>query len=182
MAMTLITDSSDSDSTDLASIVFSSGIDSTYKLYIFKFIDINPATDTALLSFQVNGTSDTGYDRSMTTTFFNAFHSESGTSDEAISSQASNDQVTGDDVIQNLTRNIGNDANSSVAGTMWLFNPSSTTYSKHFYSRINSHYHAEVSHDCFCGGVIHETAAIDDIKFQMDDGNFDGTIKMYGVG
>ena len=181
MAMTLITNSAETDSTDLSSIVFNSGIDSTNKLYIFQFIDINPATDTALLSFQANATDSTSYDETMTTTFFNALHSESGTSDEAVSYQASNDQAQGT-AIQNLTRNIGNDANSSVAGTMWLFNPSNTTYVKHFYSRINSHYHAEVTHDCFCAGYINTATAIDDIKFQMDDGNFDGTIKMYGVG
>ena len=178
MAMTLLTTNT---SSGAASSSFTSGIGSTYKLYIFKFIDINPATDTALLSFQCNSTNDTGYDRTMTTTFFNALHSESGTSDEAISYQTSNDQAQAG-AIQNLTSNIGNDANSSVAGTMWLFNPSNTTYVTHFYSRINSHYHAEVTHDCFCAGYINETAAIDDMKFQMDDGNFDGTIKMYGVG
>ena len=114
MAMTLITNSAETDSTDLSSIVFNSGIDSTYKLYIFKFIDINPDTDTALLSFQANATDSTGYNRTMMTTFFNALHSESGTSDEAISYQTSNDQAQLS-AIQNLTRNIGNDANSSVA-------------------------------------------------------------------
>ncbi|MDP7636562.1 MAG: hypothetical protein QF577_03325, partial [Phycisphaerae bacterium] len=79
MAMTLITTNT---SSDAANSSFTSGIDSTYKLYIFKFIDINPATDNVNFSFQVNASDDVGgdFDESyITSTFFQAYHDEADT-------------------------------------------------------------------------------------------------------
>jgi hypothetical protein len=37
-----------------ATISFTSGIDSTYDSYVFKFINIHPATDAAFFTFQVS--------------------------------------------------------------------------------------------------------------------------------
>ena len=75
MAMTLITTNT---SSNAATSSFTSGIDSTYKLYIFKFYDINPATNSALFSFQANAAGASGYNETMTTTFFTAWQSENG--------------------------------------------------------------------------------------------------------
>ena len=183
--MTLITNSADTDSTDLASIVFDSGIDSTYKLYIFKFIDINPATDGADLTFQVNATDDPGggYDQSaITSTYFFAGHNETDSPVFAeVVYQSTFDQAQGT-AFQPISDTIGNGADESCAGTLWLFNPSNTTYVKHFYSTVQTYYQTSRSFQFVCGGYINDTTAIDDIQFKMDSGNFDGTIKMYGVG
>ena len=183
MAMTLITNSADTDSTDLTGIVFNSSIDSTYKLYIFKFIDINPATDNVTFSFQVNATDDDGgdYDTSLiTSTTFKAYHNEANT-DTSLAYDTETDQAQAAG-FQILLTGQGNGGDESAAGTLYLFNPSSTTYVKHFYATMNSYFYADYIFNQFTSGYINDTTAIDDIKFKMSSGNFDGTIKMYGVG
>ena len=181
MAMTLITNSADTDSTDLASISFTSSIDSTYKLYIFKYFDINPATDAQFFSFQVNATDSTGYDRNMTTTSFQAYHTEAddGTT---LGYNAGHDQDNDDQAFQILAGEIGNGADESAAGTLWLFNPSNTTYVKHFYARVVINASTDYSSDMYTAGYLNTTTAIDDIQFKMSSGNMDSVIKMYGVG
>jgi len=177
MAMTLITTNT---SSGAASSSFTSSIDSTYKLYIFKFIDINPATNNEHLEFQVNATDGADYnDSAITSTYFYAYNTEDGSS-TTLSYVTGRDQAQGT-AFQKIAGDIGNGSDESAAGTLWLFNPSNTTYVKHFYSRINV-YTSTHSIDTFVGGYINDTTAIDDIQFKMNSGNFDGTIKMYGVG
>ena len=94
---------------------------------------------------------------------------------------ASSDQAQGT-AFENLNDGLGNGADESLAGTLWLFNPSNTTYVKHFYSRIQYYQSGDYSEQFFTQGYFNTTAAIDDIQFKMSSGNFDGTIKMYGVG
>ena len=177
--MTLLTTNS---GTNQASMSFTSKIDSTYKLYIFKFIDINPATDEAEFTFQVNATDGADYnDSAITSTFFRAAHSEDDTTLASLSYDAAFDQAQGT-AFQNISVHLGNGADESTAGTMWLFNPSSTTYVKHFYSIFNAYQYQDQSRNYYCSGYINDATAVDDIQFKMDSGNFDGTIKMYGVG
>ena len=179
MAMTLLTTNSDTNQTSMS---FTSGIDSTYKLYIFKWFDVGPATDNTQFSF--NGSDDTSswsYDITKTTTYLNfGSHLEDDSS-------ASTNYSTGGDIAQGtgyqtLTGGLGNDADSSAAGTLWLFNPSNTTYVKHFYARIAHHSDSTGNVDQVVAGYFNTTAAITAIDFKMASGNFDGTIKMYGVG
>jgi len=179
MAMTLITNSATTDSTDLSSIVFDSGIDSTYKLYIFKFIDINPATDGA--DWQFNGSVDAGsnYNVTKTTTAFKVYNAESGGT-PAIAYDTTND-LAQSTAYKSLGMDIGNGADESLAGTLWLFNPSNTTYVKHFYSTVTYSQSTGVE-DRYCGGYFNNADNIDAVSFKMNTGNFDGTIKMYGVG
>ena len=184
MAMTLITNSADTDSTDLTSIVFNSGIDSTYKLYIFKYFDINPATDDVDFLFQVNATDQSGYDNALiTSTFFRAYHyeSEPGSDNEAVDYKTEHDLAESTS-FQPLVMDVGNGADECCAGTLFLFNPSNTTYVKHFYAITQNYNPGNISLNAFVGGYINDTTAIDDIQFKMESGNFDGTIKMYGVG
>ena len=178
MAMTLITTNT---SSNAASSSFTSSIDSTYKLYIFKFIDINPATDSQYLTFQCNATDSTSYDETITSTAFGSYDYESGGT-AALGYAGNEDQDNDDQVYQKLAYEIGNGSDEGCAGTMWLFNPSSTTYVKHFYSRINNYAATDRTIDTYYAGYINTTTAIDDIQFKMASGNFDGTIKMYGVG
>ena len=176
--MTLIT--TNSDSTDVANMSFT-GIDNTYKLYIFKFLDVNPATDSG--DFQFNGSDDTSswsYDIIKTTTSFNAYNAESGGT-PAVSYDSTND-LAQSTAYQSLAMDIGNGADESLAGTLWLFNPSNTTYVTHFYSRVNYYWSGNGSEERYIGGYFNITGAITALDFKMDSGNMDGTIKMYGVG
>ena len=177
MAMTLITTNT---SSNAASSSFTSGIDSTYKLYIFKFYDVNPATNGVQFSFQANAVGASGYNETMTTTFFTAWHSEND-AETSLAYQASFDQAQGT-AFQPLTEGVGDGADESCSGELYLFNPSSTTYVKHFYSRTNEYFEGTYSMDNYSAGYFNTTTAIDDIQFKMSSGNFDGTIKMWGVG
>ena len=176
---TLISTSTASDS---SSIDITSGIDSTYDEYMFVFTDINPATDAAAFQFQVNATDDPGgdYDTSLiTSSYFRAKHNEDGSGAELAYS-------TGNDLaqsasFQNLYHSLGNGSDESCAGVMHLFNPSSTTYVKHFYSRMAGYFEGNDAGQTFAAGYINDTTAIDDIQFKMSSGNFDGVIQMYGI-
>ena len=177
MAMTLITTNT---SSVAASSSFTSSIDSTYKLYIFKFYDVNPATDGTFFGFQGNATDTTSYGVTMTTTHFWAQHSEAD-SPGGLEYVASEDQAQGTS-FQPLTGNIGSDADQAATGTLWLFNPSNTTYVKHFYSTVSCATSDDYEGNAFVGGYFNDTTAIDDIQFKMSSGNMDAVISMYGVG
>jgi len=176
MAMTLITTNTESNA---ASSSFTSGIDSTYKLYIFKFIDLNPATDSTDFQFQVNVAAASGYNETITSTHFRTTHDEADSA-TTLAYQTGHDQAQGTSY-QNIVNAIGNGADESGCGTLWLFNPSSTTYVKHFYCTGQMTFQS-TSAQTFAAGYINATGAVDDINFKMASGNFDGTIKMYGVG
>ena len=177
MAMKLLDTNSGSQTTS----VFDSGIDSTYKLYIFKFLDINADTDTENFTFQANATDSTGYDRDMIATYFMAEHYEDNSGTPTVVYKQNLDQSTGSGAFQPLAQGLGSGADESCAGTMWLFNPSQTTYAKHFCSTFTNNNYANLMIQSFVSGFINDSTAIDDIQFKMSSGNFDGTIKMYGV-
>ena len=168
-------------SSGAASSEFTSGITSAYKLYIFKFYDVNPATDNIDFSFQVNAVGESGFNETMTTTFFRAFNNETGDNDAGMGYQDSFEQAQGTDY-QFITYDQGNGADESAAGELHLFNPSNTTYVKHFYSRASYSHYADHMMEAYVGGYINTTAAIDEISFKMASGNMDAVIKMYGVG
>ena len=177
MEMTLLTTNT---SSNAATSDFTSGIDSTYKLYIFKFYDVNPATDNAHFTFQANVSGQSGYNETITSTYFSAYHQEDD-DPAAMGYGAGSDQAQGT-AFQILLASTGNDADQSGAGELFLFNPSNTTYVKHFYATVNNAQNVPTSSNEFIGGYFNVTGAIDEIQFKMSTGNFDGTIKMYGVG
>ena len=177
MAMTLITTNTESNA---ASSSFTSSIDSTYKLYIFKFININAATDNTSFGFQVNVSGQSGYNETITSTAFRAYHDEAD-STAALGYRTGDDQAEGT-AFQQLTDDVPNDADQGFAGELHLFYPSNTTYVKHFYARIQNGHYSDYSTDIHTAGYINVTGAVDEIQFKSSSGNFDGTIKMYGVG
>jgi len=154
-----------------SSITFDSDIDSTYGEYIFKWYNYNPGTDNAHLTFQANAAGASGYNESIVSTFFQSVGSLSYTT--------ANDQVGTD--YQKLLYGTGNLADESAAGEMHLFNPSSTTYVKHFISRCQNHDGSNNCVDHFVAGYFNITEAIDDIQFKAHTGVFDGKFKMWGV-
>jgi len=157
-----------------ASISFTSGIDSTYDSYVFKFIDIHPSTTT---DFAFNMSTDGGstYAVTKTTTHFSAYHT-GGTSNLGYRSTIDLAQSTAFQVLSEVQTT----AAYSTAGTLQIFNPSSTTFVKHFIARLSDIYSA-YSEDRYTAGYGNTTSAVDAVQFKMLSGTFDGTIKMYGV-
>ena len=161
-------------------------LDSTYRTYIFKFINIHPSASSELSFNGSDDTSSHSYDISKTTTAFYTFHREDdGGSSPAVNYVTSADlaNATGFQVLQPAAQ-IGTDNDESMSGEMWLFNPSSTTYVKHFLS-TNVHPTNDsnpVMEQNFVAGYFNATAAITAIQFKMGSGNIDsGTIKLYGI-
>ena len=175
--MTLISEQTASGS---ATIDFTSGIDSTYDSYVFKFYNIHPATDGTTLGFQANAAGGSGYNETMTTTSFRAFHNEAD-NDAALGYVTGNDQANGT-AFQSLTDNIGNVSDESASGTLHIFNPSSTIFVKHFISTSNTYQNSNYSMNTFVAGYFNTTSAIDEIQFKINSGNIDsGVIKLYGI-
>ena len=152
-------------------------LDSTYPIYLFKIINCHPSANGPY--FQVNfRDGGSSYDATKTSTFFAARHDEND-SNAALAYNASNDlaQGTGDQYIDGF--GINNDNDSSISGELFLFNPSSTTFVKHFIVNTSGHFPA--SHN-FTAGYCNTTTAIDGVEFSFQSGNIDaGTIKMYGL-
>jgi hypothetical protein len=177
MAMTLIqSQTANSDTT----VSFTSGIDSTYPLYIFNFYDINPETDSTSFRFQGNASDQSDYNENLHTVFFYARHDEADSSTSLLIN-ATYDQANAT-TFAYLAPSIGNGGDESAAGQLWLYNPSSTVYKAHFQSRFNHYASNDFTYASFCGGYFNVAAAITNIQFAMESGDYDGTIKMYGVG
>ena len=163
-----------------ASLDITSGIDSTYNEYQFHFVNMHPATNESEFTFQVNADGASGFNETITSTYFSAYHNESGSS-AALGYDGGYDQGQGT-AYQDLTQNIGNDNDQSCSGMLTLYAPSSTTYVKHFVSKVQESQHSDYSIVAFAAGYINTTSAIDEISFKFDSGNIDaGTIKMFGV-
>ena len=159
-----------------ASLSFTSGIDSTYDEYIFEFYEINPATDNAVFQFQAGSSS---YDTTMTTTTFTAYNSESGGT-PAVTYWAAQDQAQGTS-FQSIGPECGNGSDECSSGELHLFNQSSTTYVKNWYAVVQQYQYTNMSQQFFPAGYFNTTAALTQVQFKMDSGNFDGTIKLWGV-
>ena len=165
--------------TNQTSMSFTSGINSTYKLYMFKYFAVNAATNATAFTF--NGSIDAGsnYNVTKTTSYFWATHLEDD-SGSALEISAGDDLAQSTDY-QMLADGLSNGADEDVAGTLWLFAPSSTTYQTHFFARSQWHEYGGYCIDGHMGGYFNSADNIDAISFKMASGNFDGTIKMYGV-
>ena len=174
-ALTLIATATASSS---ATIDFTSGIDSTYKEYIFMFNNIHPASQAFLgFNFSIDGGSN--YNAVKTSTNFRAYHSEAGASNL--------EYKDGDDIAQGtglvLTAgNLGNANDEASSGYLHLFEPSSDTFVKHFIFRSSSVSSTPASFDCYVAGYVNTTSAVNGVEFKMSSGNIDaGTIQMFGV-
>ena len=163
-----------------ATISITSGIDSTYKKYIIKCIDVHPETDDKAFTFQADTGTNTSYNQTMTTNRFKAGHKEDGTY-SVIGYETGSDQGQAT-AFQTLTQNIGNANDESCAGEIHLYDPSSTTFVKHFLARFQSSQHAEQTYDDFTTGYFNTTTAITRVQFKFASGDIDaGTFKLYGV-
>ena len=155
-------------------------LDNTYPIYKFELINVHPATDGQKITFQGNVAGASGFNETITSTAFDAEHSEGDAN--SFSYNTSGDQAQGTAYQPLSQNNVGNDNDQCAVGNLFLFNPSSTTFVKHFIytgSSLNSGDY--LSHD-FVAGYFNTTSAIDEIDFKFASGNIDaGTIYMYGV-
>ena len=177
-AMTLISTQTASSS---STIDFTSGIDSTYDEYVFRFYNFHPQNNAIRLKFNASDdTSSHSYDVVKTTTMFNAYHNE-GDSTAALAYETGTDeaQASGTIFLGNDTSNA-NDA--CMSGYLQIFNPSSTTYVKHFMSRAATLANGEYAVDTYKAGYFNTTSAITAIQFSASSGNIDSmVIKLYGI-
>jgi len=163
-----------------SSIDFTSSIDSTYKVYLFKYINCHPSIDSN--DFQVNFSTDGGsnYNVVKTTTFFQAYHSEADDSGLGIN--------TGGDLSQSssaqfLTEDTGSDNDQGVSGNLYLYNPSGTSYVKPFNAVTQNAQQTDYSQNVYVAGYGNTTSAINAVRFSFSSGNIDdGKILMYGIG
>ena len=163
-----------------ATLSFTLGLDSLYDAYEFRYENMHPATDNAYFQFQVNASGQTGFNETMTTTSFNAYHNEADSS-TSLAYNTNHDQADGA-AYQDIALSVGNDNDQAASGVLTLYNPASTTYVKHFTANSNSAYVGGYTLQLFAAGYINTTSAIDEISFKFHSGNIDaGTIKMFGV-
>ena len=184
-SMVLIKTLTASSSANLSFVHGSSDVvlDSTYPVYVFKFINCHPATDEQQL--YMGGSVDSGSNYEATTktsTCFRAYHQEDG-------SNGTLAYYTGGDLAQStnaqfLSVEASNENDHGVSGTFTLFNPSSTTFVKHFISSSNAVYNdsSDYTMNFYVAGYFNTTSAINAIRFRFNSGNIDaGTIKLYGI-
>jgi len=177
-AMTLLETQTASSS---ATLSFTSGIDSTYDEYMFRFYDLHPSNvDVDGIGFQANAVGGSGYNETITSTYFRSTHDEDGSSG-AIAYQASQDQAQGTG-FQNIGQNVGTDNDQTCAGFLHIFNPSDTTFVTHFIARTNNYHQDDKSRDVYVAGYFNTTSALDEFQFKFSVGNIDvGVIKLYGI-
>ena len=163
-----------------STISFTSGINSTYKEYLFTFNNLHPASDGVYLQFQGNAAGGSGYNETITSSYFIAYHFEDGSA-AALSYSAGGDLAQGTG-FQRLSQNVGNDADQCVSGYLHLFDPSNTTFVKNFIGRTATIADDNGPVDSYTGGYFNITSAIDEIQFKMSSGNIDaGDICLYGI-
>ena len=163
-----------------ASISFTTGLTSTYKEYQFYFIDVHPRTDAVDFSFNFSTDSGSNYNVTKTSTYFRTYHDEANTG-TGLGYEVGSD-LAQSTAFQRLSEDsIGSDADQNFVGLLSLFNPSSTTYVKHFIARTNYYHSSDYTYEAYIAGYGNTTSAINAIQFKMSSGNFDGTILMYGI-
>ena len=181
-SMTFIKKLTASSSSTLSFVNGSSSVvlDNTYKEYIFTFNNIHPATDNADIMINFSTDSGSNYNVAKTSTHFRALHDEADSA-TSLAYDNSNDmaQGTGD---LNILLNIGNGNDECGSGYLHLFDPSNTTFVKHFIANMNRYDGADYTVNQYTAGYANTTSAIDAVRFQMDTGNMDaGDICLYGI-
>ena len=186
-AMTLISTTTVSSS---STVNITSGIDSTYKEYIIKVINAHPENNTQL-EFHCSIDGGSNFNTNMTTTAFHSFHKEDG-SGGAVGYRTGDDLANGTDEDSNtstyasLSNSIGNNNNMCGESVIHLFDPSNTTFVKHFIAVTQTYMDRDtpqLASPCqFIAGYVNTTSAVNAVSFRMYTGDFDsGTIKLYGI-
>ena len=166
-----------------SAISFTSGIDSTYKEYIFIANNIHAETNGQ--NFRVDFKDSSGNSLTKTTSFFMAYNNEAGSSDYSLEYDTSIDQAQSTSGAAISQFGFGGET-ADECGTfiVHLFEPSSTTFTKHFLatSRGMGYDSDQYTTSGYTGGYVNSTTAVTQASFAFNSGNIDaGTITMYGV-
>ena len=160
-------------------VTIASGIDDTYKEYEIHIIQAHGETDNKILQMGFRDGS-TAYDATKTTTYFNAMHKEDDSS-TSVGYNTDQDQAQATGFL-NVSEALGADNDQCANVIITLYDPSNTTFVKHFLIRTAYVHQNDRSIDAFIAGYCNTTSAIDGVQFKMDSGNIDaGTFKLYGV-
>ena len=165
-----------------ASVSFTSGIDSTYKEYIFYFVNLHPSSGQKF-QFQGDTGTNTNFNQTITSTSFNAYHDE-GDSYTALEYRTDADQAQGTSFNDLTNYMVATESDSSLTGFLHIFNPSSTTFVKHFISRtqIMNGTSSFYSIQNFHAGYFNTTSALTRFQFKFASGNIDsGQILLFGL-
>jgi len=163
-----------------ASISFTTGIDSTYETYLFKFINVHPSSDGAAFQFQGSTNGGSSYGVTITSSNMRMYNKEDGT--DTNWGASTNFDLAQSTSYQSIIDNVGSDNDQGGSGELFIYNPSSTTFTKHFIATGCSGHATEYCYTNRVGGYFNTTSAVNAISFQFDAGNIDsGIIKLYGV-
>jgi len=155
-------------------------LDNTYKEYVFTLNNIHPQTDAVNTTFQASTDGGSNYNTTITSTFFRAAHDEADSFGNLVYGSPQ-DQAQGT-AFQILNYQTGNDNDQSATGILHLFNPSSTTFVKHFIYNGQDAGYSDITNERFVAGYFNTTNPIDGVRFQMESGNIDaGDICLYGI-
>ena len=163
-----------------ATVSFTSGIDSTYNVYCFILNNIHPETDNKTLSFNFSTDGGSNYNVTKTTSWFQAYNNEADDNNTLT-------YVTGQDLaqgtgFQTLSEGTGNDNDQCYCGQLYLYDPSNTTFVKHFMAAGNDTYFSDFLNNIYVAGYGNTTSAIDAVQFKFASGDIDaGTITLYGI-
>ena len=164
-----------------ATISFTTGLDSTYSSYIFKFINIHASNDGTNFLFQGSVDGGSNYNIAVTNTAFEAYHAEDDGA-YGLAYNATRDSAQGTAFLHLNCGGLDADNDSCLGGSLQIFNPSSTTFVKHYLVNTNNVLNGYESDNSFMAGYFNNTNAIDAVQFKMSAGNIDdGIIKLYGV-
>jgi len=154
-------------------------LDNTYKEYLFTFNNIHPATDGANCQFQGSTNGGSSYGVNITSSYFQA---QNNASENALEYDGGQDLAQSTNFQTILAKEPGNGNDESVSGMLYLFDPSNTTFVKHFLSVGNCEDTEAMSRQGFTGGYLNTTSAINAVQFKMSSGNMDaGDICLYGI-
>lgn len=179
-ATNLVLLSSTTISSGTASVEFTSGIDSTYKIHVFKLNAIHGTGGNTEICFRASTNGGSSYGVATTCNFGNGYAQEGGTA-SAWGNEGGNDSHNSTGNID-LTRSLGNGNDEIQSVEMTCYDWSNTTYIKPFNAFGVGHHQADYSIQTFVGGFVNTTSAINAIEFKPNSGTFeDGVITLYGV-
>jgi hypothetical protein len=164
-----------------ASVEFTSGIDSTYRIHIFRYNAIDSGGGNTELTFAPSTSNDgTGYGIATTCSFASAYSQEGGTS-SALQNESSYDSHNDNGNIP-LSRANGTGSDEIQSMDMTCYDWANTTHVKPFRAVSVGHHQADYSIYNFVGGFINTTSAIQSIRFKLNSGTLNGgVITLYGV-
>jgi hypothetical protein len=156
-------------------------LDSTYPIYKIDIINSHGSANDK--NFQINFSTDGGsnYNVVKTTTGVITEHGEDDSPSGSLFYNVHADLAQSTDN-QVLGYNGGTDGGDSTSGSIYLFNPSSTTYVKHFISHTNIKDYTDDCRTLLIAGYCNTTSAVNAVRFTFISANVDdGIFKLYGI-